>query len=303
VESVQQPAATTDIDQLAAQVRQIASSLQLVVVPAMPLHSSGTGLVVLLDDDDMSAADFCALASAADAKLLYLRAESFDAENEQELDIEENDRTEPGEKARAQLADLRRDAERFNGRIGQLEVAFAIGGVLHYWAAAAEWYDNLMDRVAELFPGEGLEVEHLSDAESQALVERLTGELAAMPAFRAASTAAQRQRVARAQNAEIAALYEDPRPGYRMTAVRALREATDIAEADAERIYREMESNLPELAAELAATPQYGNAGTAGARKQRARDFLIENTGGYPPTTRFFELFLDTSPIQKAKRI
>jgi hypothetical protein len=86
-----------------------------------------------------------------------------------------------------------------------------------------------------------------------------------------------------------------------MAASRAVREVSGVTAAEAERIYGDMEGRLPELAAELAATPQFSSAGTAGARKQRAR-FLIEKTGGYPPTTRFFEFFLDTPPVQRSKR-
>jgi len=272
---------TTDIEELVTQVTQLASSLQLRLVPAIPMRNPNSGLMVLLDNDDLSAADFCGLAAAAKARLLYIQAGPFNAENQPEFDVAGEGRNELDGKVIDQLALLQQAAERFNGRIGQLALAFAVEGVLHYWTAAADWYENLMDRVAGLFPAEGLEPERLSDVDALALIQRLTGELVAIPAFRAAATTAQRQRIAGAQHAEISALYEDPRPGYRTAASRAFRNAADITAAEAERIYGEMEKNLPELAAELAATPQFRNAGTAGALKQRARDFLIEKAGGY----------------------
>ena len=53
-------AATTDIGQLAAQVKLV-SSLELAVVAAIPLRSPRSGLVVLLDNDGLSTAAFCEL--------------------------------------------------------------------------------------------------------------------------------------------------------------------------------------------------------------------------------------------------
>ena len=248
--------AAIDVDQLAAQIQQLALDLHLIVVPAMPLRNpNGWGLLAPLDD--LSATDFCELASTAGAKLLYVSAEGCDAESEPELDAEEHGRSEPDETVHAQLAVLRRDAERFNGLIGQIAMAFVVEGVLHWWNVAADWYENLVDRVAELFPEEDLEVERLSDAEAQVLVERLTGELIALPAFRAATSSAQQQRVARAQHTEINALYEDQRPGYSRAAFRALQNAAELIAAQVENTYREMERNLPELAAELAATREF----------------------------------------------
>lgn len=300
MEQAQEAAAPVDVDQLAIHVNQLASELHLVVIPAMPLRNpNGWGLTAFLED--LSAPDFCNLASTVGARLLYVDAEAFDAESEPEFDAEEHGDSEPDETVSAQLAMLRGEAERFNGRIGQLALAFVVEGVLHWWNITADWYDDLIDRIGELFPEDNLEAERLSETEAKLLIERLAGELIAIPEFRAATTSAQQQRVARAQHTEINALYEDRRPGYSRVAFRALQNAAELTAAQAERIYREMERNLPELAAELASKPEFRDAGTAGARKQRARDFLIEKTGGLPPTTRFFELFLDTPPIRKPK--
>jgi hypothetical protein len=164
MEPARQPAAAIDVDQLAAQVTQLASSQQLVVVPATPLPKSCLGHLVLLNNNDLSATDFCQLASAAGARLLYVQAEGFDAGTDPDLDVEAHDHSEPHGAAGAQLAELRRDAERFNGRIRQLELAFAVGCVLHCWAVAADWYDSLVDRAAELCPCDDLEAERLADA-------------------------------------------------------------------------------------------------------------------------------------------
>lgn len=54
----------------------------------------------------------------------------------------------------AKIAALRHEAESLNGRVRQLELAFAAKCVLHYWAVTADWYDSLLRRAAELLPYE-----------------------------------------------------------------------------------------------------------------------------------------------------
>lgn len=164
--------ALIDVDQLAAEVTQLASSQQLVIVPAMPLKKPCWGHLVLLDNCDLSAADFCQLASTAGARLLYVQAEEFDAETDPDLDVGTHDHGDPDKTVSAQLAELRRDAERFNGRIRQLELSFVVGYVLHCWAVAADWYDSLVNRAATLPPYEVPEDERPSALESRAAGQR-----------------------------------------------------------------------------------------------------------------------------------
>jgi hypothetical protein len=134
------PPAALDLDE----VRQFASPGKLAVIPATPIPSSNAGHLVLLDSTDVSAAEFCELATRAGARLLYVQAAGFDAGTDLYL--------EPGPGTGAQLAELRREAERHNGRIRQLELGFSVGGILHSWAAVADWYDRLIGRAAALRP-------------------------------------------------------------------------------------------------------------------------------------------------------
>jgi hypothetical protein len=150
MESPRRPAADLDVDQLAAQVAQLASSQRLVLVPATPLPKSCSGHLVLLGNDDLSAADFCQLAANAGARLLYIQAEAFDAGSDLGLTLGDCDQREADRKQSAKLAELRYEAERLNGRVRQLELAFATRCVLHYWAVTADWYDSLVRRAAEL---------------------------------------------------------------------------------------------------------------------------------------------------------
>ena len=164
MEQARQSEVTVDVDQLAVQITQLAASRRLAIVPAMPLANRGSGCLVLLDNDDLSAPEFCELASAANARLLYVQTEGFYAGTDPDLDLREQDRSDPDRAVSAQLAELRRDAERFNGRFHQLGLAFAAGGVLHCWTVTADWYDGLVDRAAELLPCEDLETECVTGA-------------------------------------------------------------------------------------------------------------------------------------------
>ncbi len=146
------PDSRIDIDQLAAQVTQLASSQQLVVVPVTPISQRGWGYLVLLDHSQLSAAEFCALAASAGARLLYVQTEDFDMRTDLDMVVCENDQSTQGVHRSDELADFCRHVENFNGRIRQLELAFAIGCILHCWAVAADWYVALIDRAAVLFP-------------------------------------------------------------------------------------------------------------------------------------------------------
>lgn len=141
-----------NVDLLAGQVREFASSLHLRVVPVTPVSTAGSCHLVLLGKDDLSAADFCELAASAGARLLYVQVEGFDAETDPNLSLSRQTHSPQEASASDPLAELHRDAMNFNGRIRQLELAFVVGCVLHCWAIAADWYDNLLDRAAALVP-------------------------------------------------------------------------------------------------------------------------------------------------------
>jgi hypothetical protein len=141
-----------DIDQLAAQVSQLASSQQLIVVPVTPVSQRGCGYLVLLDHNQLSAAEFCALAASAGARLLYVQTEDFNVRTDPSMIVGGSEQVGHEPLLGDELADFRRYMEDFDGRIRQLELAFAVGCVLHCWAVAADWYVRLVDRAAELFP-------------------------------------------------------------------------------------------------------------------------------------------------------
>jgi hypothetical protein len=147
----QEPVASIDVDRLAGQIQQLASNWNLRIVPATPVSTVGSCQLVLLGNDDFSAADFCELAASAGARLLYVQAEFFYAGTDPVVDLGRRTCAHPGSPD-DQLAKLHQDAQRFNGRVRQLELAFAVGCVMHCWAVAADWYTSLVDRAAAVFP-------------------------------------------------------------------------------------------------------------------------------------------------------
>ncbi len=148
-EPARKHAGAGDLDLLTAQIPQLAAGHQLRIVPATPAGLSGSCHLVLLDQADLSAAEFCELAAAARARLLYVQADAFDAGSDNGLELWPRGGAEPWAADDA-LAGLRRDALRCNGRIRQLELAFAVEGVLHTWTVAADWYDHLTERATAL---------------------------------------------------------------------------------------------------------------------------------------------------------
>jgi hypothetical protein len=154
--AMQTPGSGIDIDQLADQVSELALSQQLIVVPVTPVSQKGWGYLVLLDHNHLGPAEFCALAARAGARLLYVQTEDFNVRTDPSMivggSVRGSDHSGQGSSVSDELADFRRYMENYNGRTRQLELAFAVGGVLHCWAVAADWYVRLVNRAAELFP-------------------------------------------------------------------------------------------------------------------------------------------------------
>jgi hypothetical protein len=61
---------------------------------------------------------------------------------------------------------------------------------------------------------------------------------------------------------------------------------------DSDRVCKEPEKRLPELAAELAAVAVFRDA-PAQLRKEHAKDFLAGKAGGYRPPGRTVQMLLD----------
>lgn len=300
-----QPTPGLGLDQLASSLKRMAEDRNLVVVPAMPINTYEQGWVVVLGRGDMVADDFIALASAVDAKLLYISAEPFSADKDLSLSVlGEDSFMAISEQAEAELARIRADVTSFDGHIGIIRLGFAERGVLHCWAAKEAWYDQAMTRLAQMADtdDDGVSAPRFGwTPEEMASADRVAIELFDMPSFRSAQTYTHRRSVAREEHAQIAAWEEDLR--LRPLAQIAIGKAEQRVREDAERVLLALEPRLRELAAEFADTPTWRDASSARARREHARDFLKRQANGYLPTTRLLELFLDTPPLQRKRTL
>jgi len=169
-------------------------------------------------------------------------------------------------------------AER-KGQIGQVSVAFAANGLVHFWEHAAAWFaewEELVDStmtVADTY--EAGRTERLSEGERMRLVSELADTMLVDPQFRAASRA-DRWGLARKAIPEGT----DPWVGRD-----AQRQACDRAYLMAQERYDQLEGRLDDLAAELLASPAYRQASSADARRKAAERFLIPRADGFSPPT------------------
>lgn len=132
-----------------------------------------------------------------------------------------------------------------------MDTAFAHSGV-HRWEATATWHIDLTD-AAQAFtrPPLSRAQEETERKERDALIERLATEPAAMPAFRRGAATDPDARAAAYRCDEMAALLDQPNPGW--IASYLLREARARVDTQAARLYGDLEADLPTIAAELAA--------------------------------------------------
>jgi hypothetical protein len=267
-----------DLAGLATTVTGFATAENLTVVPTVPEHDCGPE--VCLTPDELDLPGFLALAGKLGGGVVYLRAVPFDPDSE--LDQPDD----PPARLTAR-----------KGQIGQISVAFAANGLIHFWEDRAAWYlewEQLADSSvhADGYGPEG-QTERL-DAEERA---RLAGELAeailANPQFRVASRG-DRQRLARL------AL---PAGTDHWASWDAVREACDRAQQMTETACGQLQDRLDELAAELLATPAWQQASSPAARKQAAGQFLVPHADGFSPTPLVRdELYARAQRLAKAAR-
>jgi hypothetical protein len=70
------------IDELTAEVPNLASSRNLVLIRALPVRGGESSFAVYLSDEDMSATEFCDTAAAVGTKILYFEVHNFNAEDD-----------------------------------------------------------------------------------------------------------------------------------------------------------------------------------------------------------------------------
>lgn len=268
-----------DLAELAASVTGFAAREHLVIVPAVPTNDCGPE--VFLGPGELDLPGFLELAGRLGGGVLYLQAALFDPGSG------EDQPTGPP----AHLLGHK-------GQTGQVSVAFAANGVVHFWEHETAWYlewEELAGSALRRFPGmdEADETERLGEEERAQLASELADTILADPQFRAAR-AGNRQRIAR---------QAIPKGTDQWAAWDAIRKAGDRANQMAQERYDQLEDQLDGLAEELLASPAYQQASSAAARKQAAERFLIPHADGFsPPALVRDELYARAKDLAKTAK-
>ncbi|HEX9354889.1 MAG TPA: hypothetical protein VF933_13870 [Streptosporangiaceae bacterium] len=269
-----------DLAQLAAAVTDFAAGNNLIIVPAVPEHDYGPE--VCLGPDALDLPGFLALAGRLGGGVLYLRAAPFDPGSDDD---------QPDSPPAHLLS--------HKGHVGQVGVAFAAGGLVHFWEHQAAWYQEWQElpgsqpsrRDSDQEDTDG--PERLSAEERARLASELAGTILAGPRFRAAPRG-DRQGLAR---------LAIPEGTDRWVGWDAVREACDRAHEMAQAQYDQLTGQLDDLAAELLASPEYQQASSSAARKHAAERFLIPRAAGFsPPTLMREELYARAQRLAKAAK-
>jgi hypothetical protein len=252
-----------DLAELAAAAAEFAATADLTIVPAVPEREYGPE--VCLGPGTLDLPGFLALAGRLGGGVLYLRAVPFDPGSDQ-----------PG--------DPPVHLVRHKGQTGQVSIAFAVNGLVHFWEHRTAWYEEWQD-LADSQPAlqghvtneadEADEAERLSSEDRARLAGELADAILADRQFRAAPRS-DRQRLARL----AIPAGSDNWAGYD-----AVRAACDRAQEMTGAAYEQITGRLDDLAAEFLASPAYQQASSAAGRKEAVVQFLIPRADGFSPPT------------------
>lgn len=244
-----------NLAELAASVADFAARNNLTLVPAVPERDFGPE--VNITADVLSLPGFLDLAARLGGGVVYLKTVPFD----------------PGD------TDPPLHLLKHKGEIGQLLVAFASNGLIHFWEQSAplqtEW-QGLADAASrgQPFAPRQSEAERLSPEEQDRQTAELVDRLLADPQFRAAKPGGARQRYAK---------FALPDGTDKWVGWDAVRDAVERAELLTQTQYGQIAGRLDDLAAELLTDAEYRKASSPGARKQAAEQFLIPRANGFAP--------------------
>lgn len=267
-----------DLEELAGLVTGFAAREHLTIVPAVPQHDYGPE--VYLGPAVLDLLMFLDLARQLGGGVVYLHAAPFDPA------------AVDGDQPENPPAHLLRH----KGQTGQIGVAFAANGLVHFWEHKSAWFaewEGLADATVTLPGMDDDGTEPLSPKERARLVTELAEAILADPQFWGASRG-DRLRTARR-------LIPDGTSQW--VGSDAAREACDRVNETAQERYDQLEDRLDDLAAELLASLAYQRASSPAARKQAAERFLIPYSNGFfPPAAARDELYARAQKLAKAAR-
>jgi len=272
--------AMEDLAELAASATAFAAREHLMTVPAVPQHDYGPE--VCLGPDELSLPEFLELAGRLGGGVLYLRAVLFD----------------PGVVDGGLADGLPERLAQHKGQTGQVSVAFAANGLVHFWEQDTAWYLEWEELAGAAVSRSSIDegeddAGRLSPEERVRLVGELADAILADPQFRAAPRN-EKQRMARRAI---------PEGTGQWLAWDAVREACVRVIQAAQERYDQLEDQLDDLAAELVASPEYQRASSAAARRRAAERFLIPHADGFfPPSLVRDELYARAQQLARAAR-
>jgi hypothetical protein len=208
------------------------------------------------------------IAAATGSVLVFPEYEFFEPDELLETNTPDPD-------VNADVAKVLTSATKKAGELCGLSLHWAVNGLLCSWQATAAWvegYKVALNKISE-DDAHTRRQEHEDDSSSRiAAANRIIVELMADPQFRAAPP---RQRIAVAKG-----LVPIPEGGDRSRDLAiALLSGRDAAETM--RLTLDLKSRMDELAAGLAATPEWKKTALARARKSLAQEYLAQVTEGW----------------------
>jgi hypothetical protein len=243
---------TNEPENLAAAVTEFAAGHGMTLVPAVP--GADGGRAVLFSAGILDLPGFLELARKLGDGALYLRAEEFGADPEDE--------------------DVPAHLARYKGQACELRVAFASAGhgLLHFWDHTAPWYQEWLD--SEENDLLGADDGRQAAAEEQArLAREIAAVIVADSGYRAALTPLARQRRAE----QLIPEGTDRHVGWD-----AASRAAETARDESASAYQAIWDQVGVVAAELLASPGWQQAAATPGRKRAAEQFLAARAGWHP---------------------
>ncbi|MEU5810726.1 hypothetical protein [Streptomyces sp. NPDC047718] len=256
------------------------------------------GSYVTLEEDLVNAEDFIALAHRCGARVLYYDHDVFTAKDF--VLLEDVDPLADGPNAEEQLApeaarqlqELRKAASRREGHVTAVVMCFMAEGLPHMWSARAAWHTELTaERDLFLAEHEGAQEVREEDDHARMAAERqrMAAELAGDPDFRAATKRTHHYDIATTAYPPPDTMDADELKEHQSLVRGATRDAIELVEAAARRLYAALGRDLDTLAQEIASADITQGATTVKARTFLVSDFLLAKTDGYPPPGRFID--------------
>lgn len=296
--------AASDLRALADALAELASEHGLRLISASV--GGDSGLRAALGTDRYDAGAVAELAAACGARILYGDLDHFDAN--EFMFLPDAGQDEAGDAASVagdgvpaalrQRADaLLAAAQRRDGQVEAVRLAFVVQGVVHEWEVCAAWADDLHGRWEVLVDDidQARPAQPELDAPDPGEVERIAGLLQKMPAIISAGSHSQRREAA--AEAFPAPDGEDDWLHHRLLQ-QALALAQQAIQQDAARAYRTIEDTLDETAARLLEQGVLDDVHDAPARRIVTTDFLTELTGGHRPKPRTVTLLLGRPAVK-----